>query len=174
MPRTATQASPLHNAQCQEMSLRRFVNKMLWSATCFLPASAFAQAIPAFSGADGSGMYTTGGRGGIVYHVTQLDTGYGQSATPGTLQYGLSDTNFTVNSVVQPRTIVFDVGGSIWFGRYATDTEGWDSQDRISVGSKITIAGQSAPGAINIMAGTLKVNGAQTIIRNVTIAAGYG
>ena len=137
-------------------------------------SSAFAQAIPSFSGADGAGAYTAGGRGGVVYHVTQLDTAFGQSAIAGTLQYGLSDSNFTVGGIVQPRTIVFDVGGTIWFGKSATDTEGWDSQDRISVGSNITIAGQTAPGGINIAAGTLKINGNQTILRNVSIAAGYG
>lgn len=135
-----------------------------------LGVASAALAIPAFPGADGAGQSTVGGRGGLVYHVTQLDTGYGQGSVPGTLQYGLNDSNFGG----APRTIVFDVGGTIWFGRYPTDTAGWDSQDRISVGSNITIAGQTAPGGIFIAGGTLKVNGNQAIIRNVTIAPGYG
>src|SRR5439155_5815384 len=55
-----------------------------------------------------------------------------------------------------------------------SESEGWDTQSRISVGKNITIAGQTAPGGINIVAGTLKVNGNNTIIRNLTIGAGYG
>ena len=32
-----------------------------------------AQSLPAFSGADGGAANVTGGRGGLVYHVTKLD-----------------------------------------------------------------------------------------------------
>src|SRR4051812_14155876 len=99
----------------------RAMSKAILAAACGFPGAALGQSLPAFSGADGAGAFTSGGRGGVVYHVTQLDTAFGQSSIPGTLQYGLSDTNFTVGGVVQPRTIVFDVGGSIWFGRFATD-----------------------------------------------------
>ncbi|HEY2882041.1 MAG TPA: hypothetical protein VGJ15_06395, partial [Pirellulales bacterium] len=123
----------------------------------------------AFPGADGSGAVATGGRGGIVYHVTQLDTSFSDNG-PGTLHYGLNDANFGG----QARTIVFDVGGAIWLGRNPTDTEGWDTQDPMSVGSNVTIAGQTAPGGITIMGGGLKVNGANAIIRNLNIAPGYG
>src|SRR4051812_37948322 len=38
-----------------------------------LASASHAQAIPAFSGADGAGASATGGRGGVVYHVTRLD-----------------------------------------------------------------------------------------------------
>lgn len=38
-----------------------------------LPASVAAQLLPAFPGAEGHGRYTTGGRGGNVYHVTTLE-----------------------------------------------------------------------------------------------------
>src|SRR5436309_1620121 len=131
-----------------------------------LPAALFAQTIPAFSGADGAGANTTGGRGGIVYHVTRLDGEInGNRNVAGTLAYGANDANFTVGGVVQPRTIVFDVGGTIWLGR-KTENVGWDTQDPLSLGSNITIAGQTAPGGINIMGGGLKVNGANSIIRN--------
>ena len=37
------------------------------------PVSAQQDALPAFPGAEGFGRYTTGGRGGKVVHVTNLD-----------------------------------------------------------------------------------------------------
>jgi hypothetical protein len=127
-----------------------------------------------FSGADGAGALATGGRGGIVYHVTKLDTSFNDTGT-GTLRYGVNDANFkNPDGSVIPRTIVFDVGGSIWSGQNPTDTEGWDTRDPISIGSNVTIAGQTAPGGINIVGGGLKVNGANAIIRNLLIAPGYG
>ena len=145
-----------------------------------VPAMLSRAALPAFPGADGAGATLTGGRGGIVYHVTKLDTKLGDNG-PGTLQYGLNDSNFSGTGA---RTIVFDVGGTIWIGRQTTDTEGWDTTNSINVGTNITIAGQTAPGGITIMGGQIKVNGktqagstlpvANSIIRDVTLAAGYG
>jgi hypothetical protein len=134
------------------------------------------QSIPAFSGADGAGAYISGGRGGQVYHVTKLDQNYNDNI-PGTLRYGLTDGNFTVGGQVQPRTIVFDVAGTFWLGRLGAESghdNGWDTQSRLNLGSHVTIAGQTAPGPVNIMGGVVKANGTNVVIRNVTIAPGYG
>ncbi|MCA9260553.1 MAG: hypothetical protein KDA61_15175 [Planctomycetales bacterium] len=145
-------------------------------ATLAAASAAQAQLLPAFPGADGAGASATGGRGGIVYHVTLLDKNFSDTAE-GTLRYGLSDGNFTVQGVVQPRTIVFDVAGTFWLGRYGEERghdNGWDTQSRLNLGSHVTIAGQTAPGPVNIMGGVVKANGENVVLRNVTIAPGYG
>lgn len=143
------------------------------AASSVLDSSAFAQAIPSFSGADGAGAAASGGRGGDVYHVTLIDQNFSDNR-PGTLRYGLG----TIPA--GGRTIVFDVSGTFKLDKaesstYHFDGNGWNgSQSRLNVGTNVTIAGQTAPGPVNIMGGQMIAGGTNAILRNVTLAPGYG
>jgi hypothetical protein len=147
---------------------------------------AVAATIPAFPGADGAAANVSGGRagasGGIVYHVTRTNSAIDdpQRNDPGTIRYGLNNANFPSGV---PRTIVFDVGGVFHLGRlpqpasgWDPNGNGWDPQSRLTIGgSNVTLAGQTAPGAgVIFMGGGLKPQGNNNIIRNVTVASGYG
>ena len=93
-----------------------------------LPISETVNSVKAYPGAEGFGAVSKGGRGGEVYHVTNLNSG-----GEGSLTYG-------IENVSGARTIVFDVGGVIdltELGR-ALELKGEN-------GSNITIAGQTAP-----------------------------
>lgn len=120
------------------------------------PVSLFAQ-IPAFPGAQGPGAIATGGRGGDVYHVTTLDPDK-SGVLMGSLQYGIN------TAPSSGRTIVFDVGGTIYLaGQTANDTLRYGK-------ANITIAGQTAPGPGITIAGTgTKWTGDNIILRNITI-----
>jgi len=83
---------------------------------------AFAQT-PAFPGAEGDGMYTTGGRGGQIVYVTKLT----DDGSAGTLRWAVNLTG--------ARIIMFKVAGLIPL----------TSELRIKNGN-LTIAGQSPPG----------------------------
>jgi hypothetical protein len=136
-----------------------------------LTVSAFSLSqLPAFPGADGAAKLVSGGRGGTVYHVTRLDKNF-DDVSPGTLRFGLQ-------SVPGPKTIVFDVAGVFWLGRYGAESNhnnGWNAgQSRLNWSGNTTIAGQTAPGPVIIMGGVTKFGSVNTILRNVTIATGYG
>lgn len=109
-----------------------------------------AASVIAFPGADGGGKYTTGGRGGVVVHVTTLsdekDKSTGQPVI-GTLRKALEMDG--------ARTIVFDVSGTINLSK----------QLEIKSGN-VTIAGQTAPGDGICIAGyPVVVKASNVIIR---------
>jgi hypothetical protein len=105
--------------------------------------------LPAFPGAEGFGADAVAGRGADaeVFHVTSLaDTNTGTYSAAGfkggTLRYALQHAS------TRPRTIVFDVGGTIKLG----------SNLDIKNLSGIRIAGQTAPGeGITLTGHTLQV-----------------
>ena len=107
----------------------------------------------AFPDAEGYGRYAIGGRGGIVYHVTNLSGDVNQE---GSLLYGLVNID-------KPRYIVFDVSGIIEldFNSYFTKPYAY-------------IAGQTAPGkGICIKASNINI-GSDVICRHVRFKRGLG
>ena len=95
----------------------------------------------AFPGAEGFAAAATGGRGGEVYHVTNLN-----DAGPGSLRAGVENN-------IGPRTVVFDVGGYVVL------------KSVLRIGSDLTIAGQTAPGeGVGLRGSEVSLSGSHNVI----------
>ncbi len=121
---------------------------MLGMSIPYFTTAQAAEPIIAFPGAEGAGKYATGGRGGTVYHVTNLN----DSGT-GSFRDAVSRGN---------RIVVFDVGGTI------------ELKSDVSVAGNITIAGQTAPGGggITLRGGKIGMAGDNIIIRFISSRPG--
>jgi pectate lyase len=114
----------------------------VWAST------SFAQ-LKAFPTAEGFGALATGGRGGSVYHVTNLnDSGV------GSFRDAVSQSN---------RTVVFDVSGVI------------NISSHLVFASNITVAGQTAPNGIAVYGDGVSLSHRSNIIlRSITFRSGIG
>jgi len=101
-----------------------------------------AAELPAFPGAEGFGRLASGGRGGDVYFVTNLN-----DSGPGSFREG-------IRSAAGPRTIVLAISGTI------------ELKSRLLLDkSNITIAGQTAPGdGITLKDFTFQIRNATNVI----------
>ncbi|MBC3846230.1 Ig-like domain-containing protein [Winogradskyella echinorum] len=133
-------------------------NKILFFCLLVLPLQLIQAQQLAFPSAKGAGAYASGGRGGVVLHVTTLaDSG------PGSLRWALTDRDHRALD----RTIVFDVSGVIKL------------QSVIRMGSEytggITINGFTAPeGGITIIGQMFRMTDAKNvIIRGMKFRGGY-
>ena len=138
------------NLSCHKNGYNTFCVKIVLSLILvFLSSNLFSQQL-AFPSAEGFGRFATGGRGGIVIRVTNLN-----NSGPGSLRAAL-EANGT-------RTVVFEVGGTIDLA---------SNNIYITYGN-LTVAGQTAPGGgILIKGGMVQVEASNVIIRHIRFRPG--
>lgn len=131
------------------------MNRRLIICALLLEIPLVAEALPAFPGASGAGATAVGGRGGVIYEVTNLN-----SIGPGSLHNGLA--------MQGPRIIVFRVSGTIEVPNGESITNPY-----------ITIAGQTAPGGGITISGknsiydTLNIKTHDVVIRYIRFRKGH-
>jgi hypothetical protein len=137
--------------------MRRMQQIAMVGAIAFVSAivasASYAQ-IKAFPQAEGFGAIAKGGRGGDVYHVTNLN----DSGT-GSLRFGID------NAPTTGRTIVFDVGGWITLN---------SKLGIVNTKRNITIAGQTAPGGIGVRGNQFSIGGDDIVVRHMRFRPGKG
>ena len=105
--------------------------------------------IPAFPGAEGAGAFTSGGRGGRIFEVTNLN-----DAGPGSLREAIEAEG--------PRIVIFRISGIITLEKLLTISNPY-----------ITVAGQTAPGdGICIRGQTTEINTHDVVLRYLRFRRG--
>ena len=132
---------------------RNFTTNLLLSL--LFSSTTLLSQVPAFPGAQGGGAESAGGRGGIIYEVTNLN-----NDGAGSLRAGIAMSG--------PRTIVFRVAGTI------NITSGYTISNPY-----LTIAGQTAPGggiqiaAKNSGQNIFNINTHDVTLRYLRLRKGY-
>ena len=125
-------------------------------------SSLLAGDVPAFPGVEGAGAGATGGRGGKVVHVTNLN-----ASGPGSLADAVSEAG---------RIVIFDVSGIIDLAAgKSAKKDGKRAGGKIAVDQpNITIAGQTAPGeGICIKGGAIEIGAGNVIVRYLRSRRGW-
>ena len=114
-----------------------------------LVIAAAAPQVVAFPGAEGAGRFARGGRGGSVIRVTNLE-----DSGPGSLRAAIEAEG--------PRTIVFDVGGTIRLKKPLVVRNG-----------QVTVAGQTAPGGgIAVRDRAFEIEADDVVVRHIRARLG--
>ena len=129
-------------------TLCTFKSKYLLTFAISLIASFTMAQAPAFPGAEGHGRYVTGGRGGQVIHVTNLN-----DSGAGSFRNAVSGSS--------KKIVVFDVAGVIAL------------KSDINIGANTTILGQTAPApGITLRYYNVNPNGNNIVMRFIRIRRG--